>query len=147
MHTVSRDFHCYYLTSVPKDRLPVFRTDEIKLVTCAAMDEARLSGGFGLYAYVIMPDHLHVITDSTLSPSRNLQFINGIVSRRVIDYLKLHNYETSLKKLRNEIGPRLQTFFVGPPSRRTFVVDRKDVDAKSSLHSSESGPSQFGGAT
>ena len=106
MHTVSRDSPCYYLTSVPKDRLPVFRTDEIKAVACGAIDEARLSGGFALYAYVIMPDHLHVITDSTLSPSRTLQFINGIVSRRVIDYLKLHNYETSLKKLRHEIGPR-----------------------------------------
>src|SRR5882724_545746 len=106
MHTISRDSPCYYLTSVAKDRLPVFRTDEIKLVTGGAIDEARLSGGFALYAYVIMPDHLHVITDSTLSPSRTLQFINGIVSRRVIDFLKLHNYETSLKKLRHEIGPR-----------------------------------------
>jgi len=106
MHTISPDSPCYYLTSVAKDRLPVFRTNEIKLVTCAAMDEARLSGGFALYPYVIMPDHLHVITDSTVSPSRTLQFINGIVSRRVIDYLKLKNYETSLKKLRHEIGPR-----------------------------------------
>jgi len=106
MHTISRDSPCYYLTSVAKDRLPVFRTDEIKHITCAALDEARLSGEFALYAYVIMPDHLHVITDSRLSPSRTLQFINGIVSRRVIDDLKLHNYETSLKKLRHEIGPR-----------------------------------------
>ncbi len=106
MHTISRDSPCYYLTSVAKDRLPVFRTDEIKLVTCAALDEARRSGGFAFYAYVIMEDHLHVITDSSLSASRTLQFINGIVSRRVIDYLKLHNYETSLEKLRHEIGPR-----------------------------------------
>jgi REP element-mobilizing transposase RayT len=53
-----------------------------------------------------MPDHLHVMTDSILSPSRTLQFINGIASRRIIDYLKEHNYEASLKKLRREIGPR-----------------------------------------
>jgi len=106
MHTISRDSPCYYLTSVAKDRLPVFRTKEIKIVTCAALDEARSSGKFALYAYIIMLDHLHVITDSSLSVSRTLQFINGIVSRRVIDYLKLHNYEASLKKLRHETGPR-----------------------------------------
>ena len=106
MHTISRDSPCYYPTSVAKDRLLVFRTNEIKLVTCAALDEARRSGDFALYAYVIMPDHLHVVTDSRLSPSRTLQFINGIVSRRVIDYLKLHSYEISLKKLRHEIRPR-----------------------------------------
>ena len=102
MHIISRDSPCYYLTSVPKDRLPVFRADEIKIITCAALGEARRSGGFALYAYVIMPDHLHVVTDSVLSPSRTLQFINGIASRRIIGYLKEHNHESSLKKLRHE---------------------------------------------
>jgi REP element-mobilizing transposase RayT len=106
MHVISRDSPCYYLTSVTKDRLAVFRTDEIKLITCAALNEARTSGKFSLYAYVIMPDHLHVITDSILSPSRTLQFINGITSRRLIDHLKEQNYEASLKKLRHEIRPR-----------------------------------------
>ena len=106
MHIISRDSPCYYLTSVSKDRLPVFRTDEIKLITCAALDEARTSGNFALYAYVIMPDHLHVITDSHLSPSRTLQFINRITGHRIIDYLKERNHESSLKKLRHEIRPR-----------------------------------------
>ena len=102
MHIISRNSPCYYLTSVAKDRLPVFRTDEIKLITCAALDEARTSGKFALYAYVIMPDHLHVITDSLLSPSRTLQFINGITGHRIIEYLKEQNHESSLKKLRHE---------------------------------------------
>ena len=30
MDIISRDNPCFYLTSVAKDRLPVFRTDEIK---------------------------------------------------------------------------------------------------------------------
>ena len=106
MHVVSRDSPCYYLTSVTKDRLPVFRMDEIKLIICAALHEARNSGKFALYAYVIMPDHLHVVTDSSLSPARTLQFINGITGRRLIDHLKVHNYEGSLNKLRHEIRPR-----------------------------------------
>ena len=106
MHTISRDSPCYYLTSVTKDRLPAFRTDAIKVIVCAALDEARRSGGFALYAYVIMPDHLHVITDSVLSIARTLQFINGITGRRIIDYLKQHNYEASLKKLRHQVRAR-----------------------------------------
>src|SRR3982074_2710217 len=106
MHIISRDSPCYYLTSVITNRLSVFRSDEIKLITCAALDEARRSGGFALYAYVIMPDHLHIITDSILAPARTLQFINGITSRRIIGYLKEHNYEASLQKLLHEIRPR-----------------------------------------
>ena len=89
-----------------KDRLAVFRTDEIKRITCSALDEARKSGGFAIYAYVIMPDHLHVITDAILPPSKTLQFINGITGRRIIDHLKEQGYESSLAKLQHEIRPR-----------------------------------------
>jgi len=106
VHIISRDAPCYYLTSVAKDRLPVFRSDEIKVITCAALDEARRSGKFALYAYVIMPDHLHVVTDSILSTARTLQFINGVTGRRIIDYLKAHNHDVSLRKLQHQIRPR-----------------------------------------
>src|SRR6266852_1562397 len=106
MHTISRDTPALYLTAVAKDRLPVFRTDAIKVITCAALNEARKSGGFVIYAYVIMPDHLHAITDSAIKPSKVLQFINGIISRRVIDHLKQHGHNASLLKLRRESGAR-----------------------------------------
>lgn len=110
MHTISRDSPCYYLTSVAKDRLPVFRTDEIKAITCAALDEARKSGKFALYAYVIMPDHLHIITDAVLTPARTLQFINGITGRRIIDNLKAAKHESSLRKLQHEKRPRQYSY-------------------------------------
>ena len=106
MHTISRDTPALYLTSVAKDRLPVFQTDTIKLIACAALDEARASGGFSVYAYVIMPDHLHAITSTNLKPSKILQYINGIISRRVIDHLKGHGHNSSLPKLQRESGVR-----------------------------------------
>ncbi|HKR60951.1 MAG TPA: hypothetical protein VJS64_14620 [Pyrinomonadaceae bacterium] len=54
-----------------------------------------------MYAYV-MPDHFHVISDSSRPSSEILRFINGIVSRRIIDYLKENGHESSLLKLRHE---------------------------------------------
>ena len=102
MLTVSRDRPCFYLTAVAKDRLPVFRTEKIKALACAALDEARQSGGFLLLAYVIMPDHLHVITDGARTSADTLRFIKGIASRRIIAHLKEKGYETSLHKLRHE---------------------------------------------
>lgn len=106
MYTISRDTPSLYLTAVAKDRLPVFRTDEIKRVTCAALNEARKSGGFSIFAYVIMPDHLHAITDCPSKPSTILRYINGIISRRVIDHLKERGHNTSLQKLRHETKAR-----------------------------------------
>jgi len=104
MPHISRDNPCFYLTSVAKDRLPVFRSEAIKAVACLALDEARRSGNCGLYAYVIMPDHFHLITDSSRQSSVILRFVNGITSRRVIDWLRQNNYLSSLEKLR--IGDR-----------------------------------------
>ena len=97
--TISKDNPCLFITAVANDRLPVFRTNAIKQITCKAIDEARSSCGFLLFAYVIMTDHIHLITDCPRKPSILLQFIKGIASRRVLGYLKEMNYETSLRKL------------------------------------------------
>jgi REP element-mobilizing transposase RayT len=102
MFRISKDTPAYYLTSVAKDRLPVFRSDEIKEITCKAIAEARKSAGFLLFAYVVMIDHLHTIVGSELKPSKVQQYINGIVAHRVIQYLKENGHERSLEKLRHE---------------------------------------------
>jgi len=78
MFRISPDNPAYYLTSVAKDRLPVFRTDQIKTIACSAINEARRSGGFLIFAYVIMPDHLHLVTSSALEVSDTLRYVNGI---------------------------------------------------------------------
>jgi REP element-mobilizing transposase RayT len=82
---ISRDSQALYITIVTKDRLPVFQTDAIRLVTCQALDEARKSGGFLLFAYVIMPDHLHLLTDCPKTSADVLRCVKGITARRVID--------------------------------------------------------------
>jgi REP element-mobilizing transposase RayT len=100
MLRISRDSPCLYLTAVTKDRLPVFRTAALKSLICTALNEARMSGGLTILAYVIMPDHIHVVTGGGVKPSEALRFIRGIASRRVIDYLKRPEFASSLQKLR-----------------------------------------------
>src|SRR4030095_1780076 len=99
---ISRDSQALYIAVVAKNRLPVFRSDSIKSITCKVLDEARNSGGFLIFAYVIMPDHLHIITNQPNTSADVLRRIKGITGRRVIDYLKDNNYQSSLAKLRHE---------------------------------------------
>jgi putative transposase len=126
MHLISRDSPCYYLTSVPVHRLPVFRTDEIKTVACRALDEARKSGGFALYAYVIMPDHLHLISDSVRSSADTLRFVNGIIGRRIIDHLKDRGHKASLQKLRHETKKKDYRYsvFAHHPNVRLLLTEK-----------------------
>jgi len=102
MNYICPNSPAYYLTSVTKNRLPVFRLNAIKSVGCAALNEARISGNFLILAYVIMPDHLHIISDGEQKAAVILRFINGIISRRIIDFLKQEGHHASLEKLRHE---------------------------------------------
>jgi putative transposase len=122
MHRISRDNPALYLTTVAKDRLPVFRTDAIKTITCNAIDEARNSAKFLLHAYVIMPDHLHAITDAMLKPSQILRYINGIVSRRVIDHLKERGHNASLQKLAHETKGRGYRYSLWDHNNNVFSI-------------------------
>jgi REP element-mobilizing transposase RayT len=96
MLRISKDAPCFYLTSVAKDRLPIFQTDKTKNIACAALDEARQSAGILIFAYVLMPDHIHLITDGSRKASEVLRYTNGIMAKRIIDYLKENNFRSSL---------------------------------------------------
>jgi putative transposase len=99
---ISQDSPALYITIVTKDRLPVFRTDQMKEVVCRAIDEARKSAGFLLFAYVIMWDHMHLLTSRPSTTSNVLRVLKGITARRLIDYLKANNHFSSLAKLQHQ---------------------------------------------
>jgi REP element-mobilizing transposase RayT len=88
MFHISRDNPSYYLTSVAHNRLPIFQTDKIKQIVCNAFDEARRSGKIMIFAYVIMADHTHLLTDNNREIADVLRFLNGISAKRIIDYLR-----------------------------------------------------------
>jgi len=119
---ISRDSQALYITVVTKDRLPVFQTDAIKVVMCQALDEARNSGGFLIFAYVIMPDHMHLITDQPATSADVLRFVKGITGRRVIDYLKQKDYQRSLAKLRHVEWKREHRYSLWQQEKNVFSI-------------------------
>jgi putative transposase len=119
---ISTDNPCLYLTSVAKDRLTVFQTDALKHIACTALDEARRSAGILIFAYVIMPDHTHLITDGARKASDVLRFTNGIAARRVIDYLKAKGFVSSLEKLRGEAKSRQYKYSLWEHHPNAFLL-------------------------
>ena len=105
-----------------KDRLPVFRTDIIKTIACRALDEARNSGKFLIFAYVIMWDHMHLLTNCPTTSADVLRYTKGITARRVIDYLKDHKYESSLAKLRHPDWKREHKYSLWQQEKNVFSI-------------------------
>jgi putative transposase len=124
---IPRDSQALYITIVTKDRLPVFQTDRIKLISCQAIDEARTSGKFLIFAYVIMSDHMHLLTSSPKTSADVLRCVKGITGRRVIDYLKERKYESSLAKLRHEDWKREHKYSLWQQEKNVFSIFSEGV--------------------
>jgi REP element-mobilizing transposase RayT len=103
---ISRTTPAYYITAVAHHRLPIFRTDALKQVLCDAYAEARERHGLMILAYVIMPDHVHLLVYSTRLMEDVLRLLNGVSAWRIIQYLMENNFEGSLFKLRGETRAR-----------------------------------------
>jgi putative transposase len=117
-----RDTPALYITIVAKDRLPVFRTDNIKRVTCEALNEARQSCGFFIFAYVIMLDHLHMLTNQPKTSAEVLRYLKGITARRTIDYLRQNDFQSSLAKLQHESWKRDHKYSLWQQEKNVFSI-------------------------
>jgi len=139
MFQISRTTPAYYLTSVAHERTPVFQADKIKQIVCDAFNEARISGIIMIFAYVIMPDHTHVITDSNRKIKDVLRFLNGISAKRILDHLNENGYESSLQKLRIQERAAKHKYSVYQHHPNAFEILRgRYDDAKGELRSPES---------
>ena len=119
---ISQDSPALYITVVTKDRLPVFRTDQMKQVVCRAVDEARNSAGLLLFAYVIMIDHLHLLTSRPSTTSEVLRVLKGISARRVINYLKENGHQSSLAKLQHQYRDRNYNYSLWQTEKNVLPV-------------------------
>ena len=119
---ISHDSPTLYITIVTKDRLPVFRTDWMKDFLCLALDEARKSAGILLFGYVIMLDHLHLLTSRSSTTADALRYLKGITARRVIDHLKEKEHVSSLAKLEHQERSRNHKYSLWQTERNVLPV-------------------------
>ncbi len=113
-----------------KDRLPLFQTDAIRTIACNAIDEARQSHGFLLFAYIIMPNHMHLLTDQPDKPSDLLRYVKGTIAHRVIEYLKEKDYQSSLEKLRREEWKRRHRYSLWQQEKRGVAPNNRRCSRK-----------------
>jgi REP element-mobilizing transposase RayT len=119
---ISHDSPALFITVATKARIPVFRTDWMKEFLCLALDEARKSAGILLFAYVLMWDHMHLLTSCNSATSDVLRYLKGITARRVIDHLKEKGHFSSLAKLQHEERNRNHQYSLWQTERNVLPV-------------------------
>jgi putative transposase len=102
-------FSCYR-------QYPFLASDRTRQWFCESLESACQKFDFQLWAYVVMPEHVHILVYPGEAPekmSRFLQAVKEPVARQAIRYLKSHD-PTWLAKVAVQEGQRLRHRFWQP---------------------------------
>jgi len=106
--------HAHELTFSCNGRLPLLNAERTKTWLIESIQHAREKEQFDLWAWVIMPEHAHVL----IRPRRNEYDIARIrsaikepVGRQAIGYLREHGRNDWLERLKRTRGSRIEYSF------------------------------------
>jgi putative transposase len=113
----------HYLTFVAFNRVPVFKGDATCRLFIDALHETRERHPFKLIAYVVMPDHVHLIVNPLKCDIGNIgKDLKGRSAKKILEWLKDNNYRASLEKLkRPKAGKRNHSHSVS--QKKVLSVD------------------------
>ncbi len=84
----------HFLTASTFQRIPFFRDSRCALIFCEELEAAHARYGFHVLAFVVMPDHIHLLlwwdTDALpdLTISKVAWAVKGLAARRMVQYLE-----------------------------------------------------------
>ncbi len=93
-HLPKFNFGAHFRTAATFNRTPFFATPPCASIVCDELEAARQKYGFDVLAFVIMPDHIHImlwwdtLTLPDLTISKIAWAVKGRSARRVVDYLQ-----------------------------------------------------------
>jgi len=88
------DLGAHFLTTKTFHNTPYFRDPECAGIFCQELEAARVRYGFHVLAFVVMPDHVHLLLwwDAASVPdlviSKVAWAVKGKSARRIVDYLR-----------------------------------------------------------
>jgi len=89
-------FEAHELTFTCYHRKPFLGVDRTRVWFLEALEKARTKHGFHLWAWVLMPDHVHLLIwfpEEEYAVEQVLQSLKQSVSRRALIYLRKHKPE------------------------------------------------------
>ncbi|HEX3570116.1 MAG TPA: transposase [Acidobacteriaceae bacterium] len=94
------ELRTYFITAVAAQRRRLFQTDANATLLLNLLNDDRAKGRYQLHAFVLMPDHLHLLLTPApdVSIEKAMQYIKGGFSFRL--KTKFPVWEDSFKKLR-----------------------------------------------
>ena len=91
----------YFMTSSIVGKLPLFLDPKISSLITDGLHFLTKERNIKLYAYVIMPDHIHFIAEG-INLAKHISSFKSFTARSIVDYLTRENRLKELIVLRNQ---------------------------------------------
>ncbi len=106
--------HLHFVTTRTNQRLKLFRHPRLSHEFLKTLQELRQEHGFSPYAYVLMPDHVHLLVQPSNGQfSELMKKIKSLAARKIVARLKAENRQTTLAALgKTSTGRKRHTFQV-----------------------------------
>jgi REP element-mobilizing transposase RayT len=114
----------HFVTVVTQKRLPLFRSSQLCREFFLTLAEVKIRFPFELFAYVLLPDHLHLLLrppDGDISAL--MQKIKSLTAKRFVETLRKQGNKTALARLRkHRPGRRAHAYQVFQDSFRDLQL-------------------------
>jgi len=90
----------YFVTSSVVEGLPLFMDPNISEIILNALQYVQEVNEVTLYAYIIMPNHIHLVVEGE-ELSAKLRAFKSYTARSIVNYLKANNKSRTLAQLKS----------------------------------------------
>ena len=106
---LEQETNMHFLTITTIEWIDIFTKMEYFQIICDSLNFCQLLKGLKIFEYVIMPNHLHLITRSINKLSQNISDFKRHTTNEILKLLKQDNRKYILKLLNNSFKRKRST--------------------------------------
>ena len=148
MPLAPQELRTYFITSATASRRRLFRVEQKAQLLIEVFNEQRRKNRLQLHAFVIMPDHIHLLLTPSpeVSLEKAVQFIKGNFSFKLKSKLDVWERSYTNHRITDSQDYVTHTAYIHHNPVRSRLVTQPDLYPYSSanpLHPADSAPTQF----
>lgn len=144
MPLAPQEIRTFFVTTVTANRRPLFEVQSNSQLLIAILEEHRSKSHFDLHAYVLMPDHVHLLL--TPSPQNSLektmQLIKGNFSFRLKSKFAVWQPSFTSRRVKDERDYQVHREYIHQNPVRARLCSRPEDYPYSSARKSTPPPAQ-----
>ncbi|SNS36813.1 putative transposase [Granulicella rosea] len=128
MPLAPQEIRTFFVTSVTASRRRLFQVEQNALLLMNVMQENRAKGRFRLHAFVIMPDHIHLILTPAVDVplEKALQYIKGGFSFRLKSKLEVWEKSFAEHRIKDAMDYRHHSNYLERNPVRKRLAERAE---------------------